>query len=56
MSEFFLELFSEEIPSSLQNSSRTILLDSFQKLFDFQLNYENEIIRKQKKCIIFNSK
>ena len=42
MSEFFLELFSEEIPSSLQNSSRTILLDSFQKLFD-----EKQIVFKK---------
>jgi glycyl-tRNA synthetase beta chain len=34
MSEFFLELFSEEIPSSLQKSLREDLLDSFNKLFD----------------------
>jgi glycyl-tRNA synthetase beta chain len=34
MSEFFLELFSEEIPSNLQSNSRTVLLDSFQKLFE----------------------
>jgi len=34
MSEFFLELFSEEISASLQKNSRTILLNSFQKLFD----------------------
>jgi len=34
MSEFFLELFSEEIPSSLQKSLRENLLDSFNKLFD----------------------
>ena len=33
MSEFFLELFSEEIPASLQRNSRNILLESFQKLF-----------------------
>jgi glycyl-tRNA synthetase beta chain len=33
MSEFFLELFSEEIPSNLQRNSRTLLLESFQKLF-----------------------
>ena len=33
MSEFFLELFSEEIPANLQRNSRTALLDSFQKLF-----------------------
>jgi glycyl-tRNA synthetase beta chain len=34
MSEFFLELFSEEIPSSLQKNLRENLLDSFTKLFD----------------------
>ena len=33
MSEFFLELFSEEIPSSLQKNLREDLLDSFKKLF-----------------------
>ena len=34
MSEFFLELFSEEIPASLQQNSRNVLLKSFQKLFE----------------------
>ena len=34
MSEFFLELFSEEIPSSLQKSLREDLLNSFIKVFD----------------------
>jgi glycyl-tRNA synthetase beta chain len=33
MSDFFLELFSEEIPSSLQKKLREDLLDSFNKLF-----------------------
>ena len=33
MSEFFLELFSEEIPAGLQRNSRNALLESFQKLF-----------------------
>ena len=33
MSEFLLELFSEEIPASLQRNSRKALLDSFHKLF-----------------------
>ncbi len=33
MSEFFLELFSEEIPSSLQKSARKTLLENFIKLF-----------------------
>ena len=34
MSEFFLELFSEEIPADLQRTSRNTLLESFQKLFE----------------------
>ena len=33
MSEFFLELFSEEIPSSLQKNLRKDLLNEFNKLF-----------------------
>ena len=33
MSEFFLELFSEEIPAGLQQNARKTLLKSFQKLF-----------------------
>jgi len=33
MSEFFLELFSEEIPAGLQQNARIALLESFQKLF-----------------------
>ncbi len=33
MSEFFLELFSEEIPSTLQKNLRKDLLDNFNKLF-----------------------
>jgi glycyl-tRNA synthetase beta chain len=33
MSDFFLELFSEEIPSSLQKNLREDLLESFNKLF-----------------------
>tara|TARA_A100000164_G_scaffold137087_1_gene121723 strand:- start:1124 stop:1726 length:603 start_codon:yes stop_codon:yes gene_type:complete len=37
MSEFFLELFSEEIPSSLQKSLRNDLLDNFKKLFNEKL-------------------
>ena len=33
MAEFFLELFSEEIPASLQKNFREKILDEFQKLF-----------------------
>ena len=41
MSEFFLELFSEEIPSRLQINARNDLIQIFKKLFD-----ENQIIIK----------
>ena len=41
MSEFFLELFSEEIPTNLQKNSREILLSRFQKLFsDKQIRFK----------------
>ncbi len=53
MAEFFLELFSEEIPSTLQKSFREKLLDEFQKLFfkksikskkNFSLSTPNRLI------------
>jgi len=34
MSEFFIELFSEEIPAGLQRNSRKVLLENFQNLFE----------------------
>ena len=34
MSEFFLELFSEEIPAGLQKSLREKILNDFKNLFD----------------------
>ena len=34
MAEFFLELFSEEIPPKLQKNTRDFLLEDFQKLFE----------------------
>ena len=34
MSEFFLELFSEEIPAGLQQNARNTLLENFQNFFD----------------------
>ena len=34
MSEFFLELFSEEIPAGLQRNARSTLLENFQNLFE----------------------
>ena len=33
MSEFFLELFSEEIPAGLQKNLREKLLEEFKKIF-----------------------
>lgn len=37
MAEFFLELFSEEIPSSLQKNLREVLIGSFKKFFNERL-------------------
>ncbi len=37
MSEFFLELFSEEIPASLQKNLREKILSDFKNLFDEKL-------------------
>ena len=37
MSEFFLELFSEEIPASLQKNFRQKLLEDFQNFFEKKL-------------------
>ena len=44
MSEFFLELFSEEIPSNLQKNARLILLENFRKLFqEKQINFKKSV-------------
>ena len=43
MSEFFLELFSEEVPSKLQVNARKSLLENFKKFLE-----ENEIFIKGK--------
>jgi glycyl-tRNA synthetase beta chain len=41
MSEFFLELFSEEVPALLQKNSRESLLNSFRKLFEVkEINFK----------------
>ena len=45
MSDFFLELFSEEIPSNLQKSARNQLLQSFNDFF----KKENIVLKKQGK-------
>ena len=50
MSEFFLELFSEEIPASLQQNSRTVLLDNFKKLFE-----EKNISFKASSSFLYNN-
>ena len=53
MAEFFLELFSEEIPAGLQKNLREKLLDDFQKFFldksikskkNFSLSTPNRLI------------
>ena len=53
MAEFFLELFSEEIPAGLQKNFRDKLLDEFQKFFleksikskkNFSLSTPNRLI------------
>ena len=46
MSDFFLELFSEEIPSNLQKSARNQLLQSFNDFF----KKENIVLKKQGKA------
>jgi glycyl-tRNA synthetase beta chain len=44
MAEFFLELFSEEIPANLQRNSRVLLLESFEKLFqEKQLSFKKSV-------------
>ena len=47
MSEFFLELFSEEIPANSQSNSRRLLLESFQRLFEEkQISFKKSFSRK----------
>ena len=44
MSEFFLELFSEEIPANLQKNAREILLEKFKVLFESkQINFKKNL-------------
>ena len=38
MSEFFLELFSEEVPANLQKNAREAILEKFKKLFEEKKN------------------
>ena len=39
MSEFFLELFSEEIPVNLQKNAREALLQNFKDFFEKKINF-----------------
>ena len=48
MSEFFLELFSEEIPSSLQKNLREDLLDKFNNLFKKKYKLNVKLINASK--------
>ena len=42
MSEFFLEIFTEEIPAKLQNDARNYLFYNFKKLFEEKkIKYKN---------------
>ncbi len=42
MSEFFLELFSEEVPANLQKNAREIILQNFKIFFEKEnINYSN---------------
>ena len=49
MSEFFLELFSEEVPANLQKNARETLLQNFTEFF------EKENISFSKKGISFST-
>ena len=61
MAEFFLELFSEEIPAGLQKNLREELLDEFKKIFlrrsikskkSFSLSTPNRLIILKKKIYL----
>ena len=43
MAEFFLELFSEEVPASLQKNARENILEIFKKLFDEKLSFKKSL-------------
>ncbi len=44
MSEFFLELFSEEIPANLQKNAREIILEKFKNLFELKkINFKKNL-------------
>ena len=49
MSEFFLELFSEEIPAGLQKNLREKLLKDFQNFF------EKKLVKSKKKLFIIDT-
>ena len=43
MSEFFLELFSEEIPVNLQKNAREVLLQNFKDFFEKKAEIQNSV-------------
>ena len=44
MSEFFLELFTEEIPGNLQSAARDNLISSFTEFLDKEnIEYKNNV-------------
>ena len=43
MSEFFLELFSEEIPTNLQKTARETFLENFTKLFENYISVAKDL-------------
>ena len=45
MSEFFLEVFTEEIPAKLQNDARNSLSDNFKKLFEEKKISSNNFLK-----------
>ena len=58
MSEFFLELFSEEIPANLQKNARKNLLQNFKDFFrkkDISFNKEISFSTPNRLLILFDS-
>ena len=49
MSEFFLEIFTEEVPSNLQKTARENLIENFKSFF------ENENIEYNNKAKVFST-
>ena len=59
MSEFFLELFSEEMPANLQSAARENLLKDFKNLFEKEnIGYNNDsrVISTPNRLIVYFKK